>query len=1316
VYRRHPGTARRGIILLVVLVLLTLFATVGISFVLYAESEANAARIARQAESANRADVAPEALLAFFLNQLVYDVNDTDGVGVYSALRGHSLARLMYGWNASNTGSNNVPFNGVGRLHTVYPAKSSDGVAVPALFQGQDGYQYVNYTYFPALADGLEVRDPERLEFRTGPTTAYASANAYTGGANVGYTYPDLNNLFLAAVQADGTVLARSFHRDWAGSGTLAGGFTGFGSLDPSNPNWYTPSTAVATYPPPAGNMGTWPTTEPRLKYFVLRPRPVDQLVAGDTLPQGQLWPPTNRSNYFPPPEDAGGDVKNLIGAPGGNDSIWLDLNAPVLVGPDGKKFKALFAPLIIDLDGKINLNVHGNLRDTTNNAHRGNLGIGPWEVNLGFVLNQQANGAAEWPNLFLGNGTTLGRYGTDQQPGTVGSNTATAPATTAHFYAAFDYDGADETNAYAASGKITLPAGTKAFPTFGAGYGSASNAELQQHPSAFNFFNPAGDHVFPWWGMEALLRYGDTGSPMLTSELFRLCPTNFASASIRRLVTTHSFDLDQPGLAPWVWDPNDNATLYALNAGAAYPTGAAKTFPPLANRTTRPVPAGSEFRTYNPNTNAPPPDQDPKVDWRGNVGAGTPLSRLDLTRKLTDFPAPDPHTGRITDTATFATALGDRQQFARDIYNLLVAATGAADPNTAPAALTPQQFDAVRWLSQLAVNVVDYIDSDDYLTPFNWYTDKTNPMAPVQYWVYGTELPRVVLNEAYIQQTPADATTNTPELNDVWVELHNPFFTDATLPNYGDDNTAVVTAGFNTNGAARLVMPAAGAAPAYGVYQVVLTLPNTQLTANSNVLGDPDAPFPPPGGGNNGNLQTIYDRNNPMDLSPAVVDFTELPAGGQFDLRFVGASGGAAAGDHKTGYYVLGSTQAFPMLTPTFQSRFLTYRGPGPGMGSSNAPTILLRRLACPNLPPNDPRLPGYDSTQPFNPYVTVDYMESVRLNVTGGANLASEGRKQPYAGRAAQKVVQTSGMMGQPANSFFHANDGVANPFDWLVHLDRQPLSPVELLHVSGYRPHLLTQQFYAPPPGGGADTAFQHYAPWTDPAARIYRALEFLEVPDRAAGVTMGGRVPGRVNLNTAWDQQILEALCDPEGSNAYAQADVDTIFTNLMKSRTPGWQTNKTLGPNDSPFLPLSTGYVPAGDAQYPGGLGIDNTLLRSDPTDNTRRLFDGPQNHPYLQKQLLAKLLPNVTTRSNVFAVWVTVGFFEVIDDSTRPVKLGAELRRAENRHVRHRLFALVDRSVLTSNPGPQSRFDPRAVAPGTGSPGARVVPYVSIIQ
>jgi hypothetical protein len=49
------------------------------------------------------------------------------------------------------------------------------------------------------------------------------------------------------------------------------------------------------------------------------------------------------------------------------------------------------------------------------------------------------------------------------------------------------------------------------------------------------------------------------------------------------------------------------------------------------------------------------------------------------------------------------------------------------------------------------------------------------------------------------------------------------------------------------------------------------------------------------------------------------------------------------------------------------------------------------------------------------------------------------------------------------------------------------------------------------------------------------------------------------------------------------------------------------------------------------------------------------------------------------------------------------------------------MFAIVDRSVLTSNRGPRQRLDLRAAPPpGTTSnavvPQPRVVPYFSIIQ
>lgn len=188
----------------------------------------------------------------------------------------------------------------------------------------------------------------------------------------------------------------------------------------------------------------------------------------------------------------------------------------------------------------------------------------------------------------------------------------------------------------------------------------------------------------------------------------------------------------------------------------------------------------------------------------------------------------------------------------------------------------------------------------------------------------------------------------------------------------------------------------------------------------------------------------------------------------------------------------------------------------------------------------------------------------------------------------------------------------------------------------------------------------------------------------------------------------------ALCDPQVSNAFAETQLAHIFQHLLAQRSRHGQP----GPDDKPFRSQATGFYPLKDElQFPGS-NLDNTLLQARTGDPARhRLLEVAVRppHPALQYQLLNKLFNNATVRSNVFAVWITVGFFEVTDASSRPAKLGAELGRAENRHIRHRMFAIVDRSLLQLNPGPQAHFDPRAT-PSPGSSSGMVVPYFSIIE
>jgi hypothetical protein len=228
-------------------------------------------------------------------------------------------------------------------------------------------------------------------------------------------------------------------------------------------------------------------------------------------------------------------------------------------------------------------------------------------------------------------------------------------------------------------------------------------------------------------------------------------------------------------------------------------------------------------------------------------------------------------------------------------------------------------------------------------------------------------------------------------------------------------------------------------------------------------------------------------------------------------------------------------------------------------------------------------------------------------------------------------------------------------------------------------------------------------------------LYRAFEFFEAGLRPQWSPIGGRFTGRININNIWDIETLQALCDVQGSNYFTNQAVINMFNSMLKSRSP----NGVPAPGDRPFLGMAAPFAPAG-VQYPIGASVDDTFLRTDPNapanNPTKRLFEvnpdqtlatpemradpytGRQlDQVYLKNELMIKIFNSVTTRSNTFAVWLTVGFFEVLDDSNAnaPPKLGQEIGRSENRHIRHRMFAIVDRTNMTLDPNNQGNAGPR---------------------
>ena len=116
---------------------------------------------------------------------------------------------------------------------------------------------------------------------------------------------------------------------------------------------------------------------------------------------------------------DDGVDVDN--NNDGQPDGIWMDIGLPIENRPDGTCVKPLVSYLVVDLDGRINLNAHGNLSQIPGNLRMSEIGMlggaisdkrgqgyGPPEISMHRLLPTYGSIIQE-------------RYGTDGLPGEAG-------------------------------------------------------------------------------------------------------------------------------------------------------------------------------------------------------------------------------------------------------------------------------------------------------------------------------------------------------------------------------------------------------------------------------------------------------------------------------------------------------------------------------------------------------------------------------------------------------------------------------------------------------------------------------------------------------------------------------------------------------------------------------------------------------------------------------------------------------------------------------------------------------------------------------
>lgn len=1340
---RSPAR-RRGTVLIVVLAMLVLFSVVGLSFVLYSEAQLSAARGSKESEN-KETEPNPAEASRFWLGGYVYGVGDT-GVDLMNPIRGHSLTRSKYGYQAT-TGVKLLPFSAPFVLppedNTVF---NFNGIT--------DSREIVRFTWDTNSANG--IYDPERYydvnnmnamlrgTFRTDPNAALVDSTGMAGNngtyvaKNYGFTYPDRHDFYLAQINpATGEIVVPSFHRPDLGS-------------------W---NQADATY---FGNQAAG-------RFKTLRPVPGVGVGRHPNFPTVPMDPD---GQYR-------GDVSNLKFITGvqKNDSLWMYTGGPVLRWR-GKNYVACVAPLILDLSSRVNLSVAGNVMNNTTDPmqpHGSNQGWGPWEVNpmrVGLTATDLQEIVARR------HGRVTGTFTPPDDPFMVGLGLPSARINGIR-------------HPQVAAGQVT---GGRLPPAYARGDVDGSGPLPGMMAPA-----PDGPLFLPQPNTPSVAPIYNFNNTTNTAP-FRYEPT---SAEQTTRLTNHPSQFN-PLL--YARTPNNTGT-----AGGYGHDDFIKLFTHYSDPKNRPglvssIPPGTSLPTNNQLrqlvTTFSTSQQWAGVQVTTSTGTTVTLGPIDLNRSLPDFrknpriPASPINlwTPVGPEYPHWYRAHSARWKLARDIFIRLSARYGLINGTSAAYIEATGNLNVIgsptgmmadpnvvlmAQLAQLAVNMVDYIDGDDIATTFVWRPttisqtnqpldpalDLTPPMMgggnnfmdaeTTTRVVYGTELPRLVLNEVYAGLfNETDTGGGGPLRRRYYIELHNP--TPVEAP--GD---ALGSAARSDQGAARLRYdPTAGVtllrdptteAPIqytgtnFNPYRIdVAEVPaagipySTALNANGNgaAVSDPGALM--------GMTATIRLRVNTFAHDATGATMSAL-AGDEFNLiRPLGDTvNGVAGNGGNRGVYVIGPKEAFPaagvnhsmsLTDPagaTPEDRLIYNTAPSatdPSITAEAAKTsvVILRRLLNPYLPGQEnPALAN------FNPYVTVDFMENIptrnRVARTSGglapmeplSDRGSVGRVHPYAaGPVYQSPLpmmapfpavqdQSAGMMMvTPPHTFFATNNPADNNrtlgtdmlgYEWLVHLDRELTSFPEAAHVSFVSPARLTQAFYNGTPGTGYNGHAIGLLP--DGSGRAYLAdcAGLLGVGSRLPGVPLGGRVPGKINVNTMNSVDVLNAVVDPNYGNAFGYTNgtyANDLWTNRIAPATVPMAPAIARTPNNG--VPRATVNESATGTDHPFNWGgtyaqyTDTPFGRRSTSDNT-----GPQifpnlsatgGNPYLQYEPLRKAYNHLTPNSDSFLLLMTVGFFEVENAGpwgvTNQPQLGRELHDKVPGDLRTQFAGIVDRSQL----------------------------------
>ena len=1287
---RLPGGAsprhqKRGVLLLVVLSLLTLFMLLGTTYmVVTSRARATARAFSRAAEAAHSAQSAAgrrfvdEAFMAVARgpatsedangNGVLDNDEDQNGNGILDFVGypiGEDLLGDKYGF-ASRTATQSNRQVLTGKLSAPLPISGVQGqtqqqpilVLVPVKTPVSLGpEQFIGRVITFTLPDFTWSTRILRVQGTEGQSTAGFVVSLGPVAGCRGATLADLTAAITraaAATSTDFVVNTREFVADPA-------------AVPP-------PGMAADTNEP----YDSFDTANPFLAQIV--PSPPYSPTASTSAIGTALCV---RASYQPAPPAAGNQPPVDNDSDGVFDSFWLDFGFPVVRDSAGVACKPRVAVLVVDLDGRLNVNAHGApsattaLRDASNFIWPSEApqlpgalsaaqfaalplgsGYGPPEVRLGDVFLMGSDPAAA--------GTALDRL-------LSGTSQAMDPQEPSHPYAGFRRPLVSATNAWGRYGD----SGVDPRPGVTGVDDAVSAIQDQQRARTTDGKAARGRSLCNDWRMytPAATWQADPDDFMAPPDLSgrmkvfadRQAPGEGAVARMRYAKPTVA------GARWWQGDTTDDPYEVRLDRRVA------------ADSTFGPDELERVLRMYDWDVTQLPsrlaallgPEAErlrlllTTESWDTTVIVGTARKKIEdalaktTATAWTEVFAPELIGGRKIDINRPVQTAAEKQLLCRQLYTLLWALTGSSDTKS---------------MAQWAVNVVDFRDADSTMTRFAYDKNPADGWTPGTDVVWGVERPDLLIDEALAWQSGAGIDGG------VYVTLHHPWSskaldgnqfaptkTDTDAPDWADPDA---------------VDPALDATPTQ----------KNMLNLDVRGGGDKDSPV--------WRLR-VGDKIARLDAAPnsqaGTREYWGKPANNNPTAnRLVPPDGTVCVfGESKR---PTDGTVDVDSAFPTTAQIKIDMRGSSPvnlSPGNAETVTIVLERLA--------------DPTQKYasgtNDYLEVDRMDALPV-VDRTPDPLTNIPVEPYVKKDRKIDASIAGTFwkrdfdvmpappGDPTDPISIDKPKAATRVACMPWLNRPFISAAELALVPIWDSANLLDQYSGFTANGMLDKL---QATLNQQPEFLANLFESLTVPSRFAGIATtideypagqnpfqvsiancdpgldklpinqltSYREPGRVNVNTVSDQRVWEAAVlrgpRPDGTSTVANAALEWSTSNLGRPAGPSQPSTA------KPVMSMLQMLALKGDATSPT-MVADTADPGPDPAAN-----------PQFQYLTATRLANVATTRSHVFAVWITVGFFQwdeiakayITDGTGNPIEVGADTGNSQ----RHRGFFIFDRSI-----------------------------------